>query len=111
MGYPRVKNETRLLPITSSGLRRVCPWVKSHTHARAHRVRVSGYLRIPGPIGKIVIPSQLSRVRWMWALLVNEAEISAEIRTFQSYLVTIIPLSQKLNNIMQILELVNEEGL
>jgi hypothetical protein len=108
MDYPRVKNKTRLLPITSSGLGRVCPWVKSHTHARAHRV---GYPQIPGPIGKIAIPSQLSRVRWMWALLVSEAEISAEIRTFQSYLVTIIPLSQKLNNIMQILELVNEEGL
>ena len=54
MGYPRVKNETRLLPITSSGLGRAYPWVKSHTHTRVHRI---GYPQIPGPIGKIAIPS------------------------------------------------------
>jgi hypothetical protein len=53
MGYPWVKNETRLLPITSSGLGRAYPWVKSHTHAHAHRV---GYPWIPGPMGKIAIP-------------------------------------------------------
>jgi hypothetical protein len=55
MGYPRVKNETHLLPITSSGLGRACPWVKSHTHTRTNRV---GYPRIPGPMGKIAIPRE-----------------------------------------------------
>ena len=46
MGYQRVKNETRILPKTSLGFGRACPWVKSHIHARAHR-----------PMGKIAIPS------------------------------------------------------
>lgn len=56
MGYPQTKkkNETRLLLTMSTGFGRACPWVKNHTRARAHWV---GYLRIPGPMGKIAIPS------------------------------------------------------
>jgi hypothetical protein len=53
MGYPRVKNETLLLPTTLSGLGWACPQAKYYTHAHAHRAR---YPRIPGPVGKIAIP-------------------------------------------------------